>query len=531
MGGTVTFSRGRRRSDMSALIRMLPLLASLLASAAQAGSPVTATRTDRFSAPGPVRALVLSTISGQVRVTAGATFAASVEVVAHGTDKAAAEAALARARINFAFDGGKVSLRTELSAGDHRRDDVETNYTITTPAGTAVSAHTVDGTVKLEGLSGPLSVDTVNGAVDIAGTSPELRIRTVNGKVQAHLATPPAGARISAETVSGEATLWFPAGAPLRLSAQTLSGQLLSTFAFPPSNVGGGRFMVERRYEGELGSGGASVRLRSVSGRLAVCAAGTSLEAARPLVSAARSFEWTGLRGPRARGGRHGDGDVKLDKVVGDFEFDSSSGDVKVESVSGRVKLRTQSGDVHLGSVGGAADIETGGGDIRLKSVVGDLRVRSGGGDLRIDSAGGNAHLETQGGDIRLDVGRGSITASTRGGDVSLQHAQGSVHAETDGGDVTVAVTGRPSGARPEIYIATRGGDVNLTLPANLAADVDVEVTDADDEARIASEFPQVTVKRGGHTQTATGKLGAGGAPVKIRARSGKVTIRRGPSL
>jgi hypothetical protein len=110
-------------------------------------------------------------------------------------------------------------------------------------------------------------------------------------------------------------------------------------------------------------------------------------------------------------------------------------------------------------------------------------------------------------------------------------HAQGTVRAETDGGDVTVAVTGRPRGARPEIDIATRGGDVTLTLPANLPADLDIEVRDGDDEARIVSEFPQLAVKRGDHTQTATGRLGAGGTQVKVRARSGKVSIKRGPNL
>jgi DUF4097 and DUF4098 domain-containing protein YvlB len=196
------------------------------------------------------------------------------------------------------------------------------------------------------------------------------------------------------------------------------------------------------------------------------------------------------------------------------------------------VKLRTQSGDVRLGSVGGAADIETGGGDIRLRSVEGDLHARSGAGDLRIESAGANVRLETHGGDIRLDAARGSIVATTRGGDIVLQHAPGTVRAETDGGDVTVVVTGRPKGARPEIYLATKGGDVTLTLPANLAADLDLELVDADaDEGHIVSEFPQLAIQRGPHAQTATGKLGGGGVMVTIRARSGKITIRRGPNV
>jgi hypothetical protein len=351
-----------------------------------------------------VQALDVRAVSGQVRVTAGATFAATVEVVARGSDRAAADAALARAKVVFAFDAGKVSLRTEAQSRDRRQDDLQARYTITTPAATAVSIHTVDGSVKLEALTGPLTVDTVNGEVDLAGTSPELRLRSVNGKVRAHLGTPPAGARLSAETVSGEATLWFPAAAPLQLSAQTLSGDLLSTLPFPPGPTGG--FLIERRYEGQLGSGGALVRLRSVSGRLAVLAAGTAIEAAKPLVTASKPFSFAGPWGPRPRGPRGGDGDIKLDKVIGDFDLQTSSGDVKVEAVSGRVKLRTQSGDVRLGAIGGAGDIETGGGDIRLRSVEGDLRVRSGGGDLRVDSVGGNAHLETHGGDIRLDTGR-----------------------------------------------------------------------------------------------------------------------------
>jgi DUF4097 and DUF4098 domain-containing protein YvlB len=497
--------------------RTLLAVAALLATRAEA-----ATRTERFTAPGPVSALELSSIRGEVRVSAGATFAATVELVAG----AGAEAALAAAKISFSYDKGKVSLRTE-PAHERHDDGVAANYTVTVPAAAEVKVRTVDGGLKIAGLTGPLAADTVNGAIDVAGNG-ELHLRTVNGSVRAHVGAASAG-KISADSVNGEVLVWLPAAAGVHLSARTLNGEILSTFPFP-AQAGGGP-PVERHYDGAIGSGALAVSLRTVNGRVALCAAGTNVEAARPLVTADSKFWLPHLAGLGPPGRHHDGGDVNVDKVVGDFQLDTRGGDVHVEAISGRARIRTRSGDVRLGTVGGPAEIDTGGGDIRIHAADGDVKVKSGGGDLRIDAIGGRATLETQGGDIRLDSCKGMVDAKTRGGDITVQHAQEGVHAETDGGDVTVELTARPKDPHAQIALDTRGGDVTLTVPANLAADVRIEVNDAEgDDKRIVSEFPQVTVQAGGHGRIAVGKLGAGGVGVTIHARSGKVTLKRGPS-
>jgi DUF4097 and DUF4098 domain-containing protein YvlB len=522
----------------AAAFRVFVLVALLTPLPASAGAPFSATRTDKLSAPGPVTALDLTVLNGDVRISAGATFAATVVLKAGAQDQASADALLARSKVNLFFDRGEVKLETpwDKDRDHHDGSMVDTRYDIVLPPNAAAKVRSVNAGTRIEGIAGPVKVEAVNGPVDVSGVKRDLRLRSVNGKVEGRMAEVSPGAKLSADTVNGSVTLWVPPSTPVQLTAQTMNGDVVSTLALPPQTISRPWGPPHRNYKGTIGAGTVEVNMKSVNGRLALMGTGSTDAQAKPLVVVSNE-------GPAGGFGRIGDklrtfslnsgggdsDDVRRDMIAGDFVMESGTGDVRIDAVSGRVLVKT-SGDVRIGAVAKAAEVYTAGGDIRLDAVKGGVQARSGGGDVRIGDVGGDARVETQGGDVRVNHAEGAVTALTQGGDITLRGIRGAIKAQTAGGDITVEVVGKEAGAGSEII--TQGGDVTLVLPENFKADVSIETKVQDPNGRyIRSDFSELAVVRGPSTHTATGKLGGGGGKLVVRSQSGEVTVKKGPAV
>jgi DUF4097 and DUF4098 domain-containing protein YvlB len=134
--------------------------------------------------------------------------------------------------------------------------------------GGEVKARSVSGRVEMEGVSGRLDVSTVSGDVDLAGGNLEaLTAQSTSGDLTLDVESRPEGS-YRCSTVSGDVVLRLPADADATVEASTLSGRV----AVPDNaeRVQGRRRPGFRKVRSQLGSGGADVSLRSVSGALAV---------------------------------------------------------------------------------------------------------------------------------------------------------------------------------------------------------------------------------------------------------------------
>jgi DUF4097 and DUF4098 domain-containing protein YvlB len=519
------------------------LVAPVLAALPQAAGAEVASRTEQVTARAPVTALELRGESGEVRVVAGARFAATVAITVDAETQAAADFLLARTRVRLAQpdESGKVVLTTSPPSRDelagNGKHTIETRYLVTLPATARLDASTVNGNITVEGVSGPQKLQTINGRLAVIGAARSLILKSVNGNVEGTLAAVAQGAQISAETVNGSVTFWVPASALLRLQASSVSGEVVSNLALPVQKEAAGLGPPHRHYDGATQPPGALVRMSSVNGRIALLAAGTTGRDARPLVIT------TALQPARLQTHVGGDSsravaqsqDVRRGLVQGELVVEGGVADVHVDAVSGSAKVRTLAGDVRLGSVGKDAALETAGGHIRVGVVKGDLQARTGGGDIEVDQIGGKARLDSHGGTIHVGACAGDLTAVTGGGDVTLQRVEGSVRAQTAGGNILVEVVGSPGRAGIELF--SNGGDVTLTLPANFRADVHLEsrmgerVTPRTANRPIVSDFAEVTSSLVSGVHTARGQLNGGGPKVIIRTVGGVVKLQRGPAL
>jgi DUF4097 and DUF4098 domain-containing protein YvlB len=304
---------------------------------------------------------------------------------------------------------------------------------------------------------------------------------------------------------------------------------------------------LNRAYEGTVGGGGANVRCSNLNGRIFVLAEGTTEAQAKKLTSGRGPLVVMAPRAPRAviapmppvpphappppvppvpvdpweRSISEGDRE-------GDLVLDYAPSDVTAGQIGGRVKISTQSGQIRVKGAGKGAELSSAGGDIRIESVTGDLKATTSGGDIRAGAVTGDARLETVGGDVVVRSAGGSIAARTGGGDITLKKVRGPVVARTSGGTISCEIT---SAAAAGGELATSGGDVTITLPANYRADVDVRVSGVDpDTDAVISQFPEITVSRRPGSISGEGKLNGGGPRLTIRSNSGTVTIRKGPA-
>jgi DUF4097 and DUF4098 domain-containing protein YvlB len=191
------------------------------------------------------------------------------------------------------------------------------------------------------------------------------------------------------------------------------------------------------------------------------------------------------------------------------------------------VRIVTHSGEIRVASAGNGADLKTYGGDIVIGPVTGDLRVSTAAGDIRGGAISGSANADTAGGDIRFDRVGGNLDAKTAGGDIIAESVGGSVRANTAGGDVRIRAVSKD--LRGGVVIHDGGGDVTLTLPPDCRAEIDLEVTGADDEdTLIRTDFPGLTVTRRPDVQRLTGAINGGGEKIVVRTSSGTIRLRKG---
>jgi DUF4097 and DUF4098 domain-containing protein YvlB len=166
----------------------------------------------------------LENISGDITVTRGGGSDATVEIVktarAHDASEAKTELGLVTVDVNER--AGRVEIKTRYPSGEHRNLNVSVNYIVTAPAGARVSAQSISGNIKIADIKGDVSARTVSGDVRISGAARINTAKTISGNVEISDVKTDGG--IDAGTVSGD--IRFRHVSARRLGAGTVSGEV-----------------------------------------------------------------------------------------------------------------------------------------------------------------------------------------------------------------------------------------------------------------------------------------------------------------
>ncbi len=181
------------------------------------------------------------------------------------------------------------------------------------------------------------------------------------------------------------------------------------------------------------------------------------------------------------------------------------------------VKVSTSGGDILLSNLNGKIKLHSSGGDIKLKNTNGETFVSTSGGDVSSTNSAGNLEFKTSGGDVHIVKFDGNVDASTSGGDIFLNGSNGKVRAHTSGGEVSLIYSGNNYG----IDLASSGGDVNVQLPANFAADAKMYASGGDIKCNFAATNAQNISASKYEAQ-----LNNGGNPLVVKSSGGDIIVR-----
>ncbi|MGH2975567.1 MAG: DUF4097 family beta strand repeat-containing protein [Gemmatimonadales bacterium] len=193
-------------------------------------------------------------------------------------------------------------------------------------------------------------------------------------------------------------------------------------------------------------------------------------------------------------------GKVTVANVSGELLVDAASAPVTVTGFKGTLGIDVGSGMVRATQVDGDLSIDTGSGSVEISRVNGKtLSVDTGSGDV--------TGSDLQGGELSIDTGSGEIRLSVvRSPKISLETGSGAITADLreDVGSLDVE---------------TGSGDIAITAPPTLGAEVEIETSSGD----IETDFPLQVTRHG--RDHMTGRIGDGRGSIAIETGSGEIKL------
>jgi len=207
----------------------------------------------------------LENINGSVHISTWEQNQVKVDAVKYADSREKLEEA------NIEIDAGKeyVSIRTKYPehggwGGNNNPASVE--YTLTVPRGARLDEiNLINGSLDVSGVKGEVRASCINGELEAHNLAGRAELSTINGHLDARFEELPKSS-VELKSVNGSLELTIPSDSKAEIEASSVSGGIENDFGLHVNNH---RF-VGHDLRGELGSGGARIRLENVNGRIEI---------------------------------------------------------------------------------------------------------------------------------------------------------------------------------------------------------------------------------------------------------------------
>jgi DUF4097 and DUF4098 domain-containing protein YvlB len=217
----------------------------------------------------PTGRVSIANINGDVHINVWDQNSVKVDAV----KRAYSQQRLSEVTVDVQSTADSVQVKTRYPedrnySGRNREDGwVTVEYTLTIPRRARLDgAELVNGSLDVEGVQGDVQASLVNGTVKASGLGGEVKLSTVNGGIEANVVALEAAKGVHLSSVNGSIVLVVPSGASAEVKASTLHGGITNDFGL---TVEDGQF-VGHSMNGQIGSGGARIRLTNVNGSIAI---------------------------------------------------------------------------------------------------------------------------------------------------------------------------------------------------------------------------------------------------------------------
>jgi hypothetical protein len=157
-------------------------------------------------------------------------------------------------------------------------------------------------------------------------------------------------------------------------------------------------------------------------------------------------------------------------------------------------------------------------GRVRIENLCGAVRARSSNGSVDISDVVGDIEVHTSNAKVCCSCTRGRLIARSSNGKIELLEHRGSIDASTSNGLIRACMEEMGDNG---VRLATSNGRIVLELPEEVDAELDIRV----DNGVIRNDRPLRRADRDRNGQL-RGRLGRGGAPIKLRTSNGSVCLR-----
>jgi DUF4097 and DUF4098 domain-containing protein YvlB len=176
---------------------------------------------------------------------------------------------------------------------------------------------------------------------------------------------------------------------------------------------------------------------------------------------------------------RTGGGSIEISELEGRVEAETSGGSIEVSEIAGPVSLDTSGGPIRAAEIKGDLVLRTSGGSLRITEVDGRVEARTSGGSIDVHEVSGEVVARTSGGSISIRFLEAPVgDAETSGGSIDVEvpgEAQFDLEASTSGGRVRIEqeialrgdvdasdVRGSVNGGGPRLRLRTSGGNIRV---------------------------------------------------------------------
>lgn len=231
----------------------------------------------------------LENINGNVSITV----ADINEVQVNAVKRAYNRERLAEAKVEVTATADAIRIRTDYPDRDQNftsdergryNNPATVDYRIVVPRQARLeSIALINGSLTIDGVEGDVKASSVNGRVTVRGLKGEAKVNTVNGTVEATFTQLDPAKPLSVGSVNGNVVVVIPSDANVILRAETIHGSIRNDFGL---NVRHGEY-VGHSLHGQLGAGGARLKLGNVNGSISIKHAedGRPLSPAQSLLS------------------------------------------------------------------------------------------------------------------------------------------------------------------------------------------------------------------------------------------------------
>jgi hypothetical protein len=153
--------------------------------------------------------------------------------------------------------------------------------------------------------------------------------------------------------------------------------------------------------------------------------------------------------------------------------------------------------------LGSDIDIRSGNGSVMVKAAQGDLGIHTDNGNIEAREISGAIRIESGNGDLQIDGTVAAVDVRTRRGNIAAQISPGSKM--NSGWEVR-----------------TNDGDVDLRLPDDFSADLDVSAGDGN----VRLDFP-IAMMGGGRQSSMRGPINGGGQHLELHSGKGNIVVRK----